>query len=73
MVYNGTGATEIVAPRQTFDQVMSGASGGSRPTAGSTAPVHITLQLERQAVTDLLDGRIVRRENTLARDARSSY
>jgi SLT domain-containing protein len=29
MVYNGTGQTEIVAPRQTFEQAMSGASGGS--------------------------------------------
>jgi hypothetical protein len=30
LVYNGTGQPEIVAPRQTFDQIMSGASGGAR-------------------------------------------
>jgi SLT domain-containing protein len=31
LVYNGTGQPEIVAPRQTFDQIMSGASGGAVP------------------------------------------
>jgi hypothetical protein len=38
MVYNGTGATEIVAPRQTFEQVMSGASGGSGPNSHGKVP-----------------------------------
>jgi hypothetical protein len=29
LAYNGTRATEVVAPRQTFEQIMSGASGGT--------------------------------------------
>ncbi|HEU5026595.1 MAG TPA: hypothetical protein VFV01_16890 [Spirillospora sp.] len=29
LVYNGTGAPELIAPKQTFEQVMSGAGGGA--------------------------------------------
>jgi SLT domain-containing protein len=41
MVYNGTGAPEIVAPRKTFEQVMSGASGGSSGPASFTGNLYL--------------------------------
>jgi SLT domain-containing protein len=32
LVYNGTGAPELIAPKQTFEQIINGSSGGSGPT-----------------------------------------
>jgi hypothetical protein len=59
LVYNGTGAPEVIAPKQTFDQVMSGASGGSAAPLG---PVTVYAQfgdetIEAKAVR-VVDGRL---------------
>jgi hypothetical protein len=45
LVYNGTGAPELIAPQQTFKQVMSGSSGGARGDVNGqvfNGPVTIT-------------------------------
>jgi hypothetical protein len=41
LVYNGTGAPELIAPRQTFEQVMSGASGGGSGPASFTGNLYL--------------------------------
>lgn len=52
LVYNGTGDTELIAPKQTFKQVMAEASGGS------SGPRMVLLQLDGAATTALLKGEV---------------
>ena len=54
MVYNGTGAPELIAPKQTFEQVMSGATGGSLVGLQISG----RLEMGTDGMVTLVDGRI---------------
>jgi phage-related protein len=41
LVYNGTGQPELIAPQQTFKQIMSGASGGSAGPSQFTGNLYL--------------------------------
>jgi hypothetical protein len=60
LVYNGTGSPELVAPKQTFEQIMSGASGGSS-AATTLGPVTVIAQFGDETVkaqaTQVVNGR----------------